>query len=125
MFFIGIFGVESKSKEIKEFNNIICKECGRYGAYKLIKKYSFFHFFFIPIFRWGQEYLLLSRCCNSLFAISKEKGKRLEAGEDLEIDFSDLTLKYNGGGTRISTCPNCRNQVDLSFEFCPHCRIKL
>jgi hypothetical protein len=40
MFFIGIFGVETKSKEIKDINNITCKQCGRFGVYMLVKKYS-------------------------------------------------------------------------------------
>lgn len=45
MFFIGIFGIENKDKEIKIIDNITCKRCNKIIRGKLMKNYDFFHFF--------------------------------------------------------------------------------
>jgi hypothetical protein len=125
MFFFGIFGLQSKQKEIRDINNITCKKCGRISAYKLIKSFSYFHIFFIPIFKWGTKYFLVARCCNSVFQISEEKGTFLEKGEDLPINDEDLTLVYNKGYGSEIVCPKCGGIVDSQYSFCPHCGQKL
>ena len=51
MFFIGVFGIDNKEKEIKILNNFCCKNCNESSETKLIKTYSFFHFFFLPLFK--------------------------------------------------------------------------
>ncbi|NRY51380.1 hypothetical protein FHU26_001927 [Clostridium beijerinckii] len=37
MFFIGIFGIENKNKEIKILDNLNCKKCNKVFRGKLIK----------------------------------------------------------------------------------------
>lgn len=125
MFFIGIMGIDVKSKEIRDINNITCKHCGRFGMYKLVKEYSYFHFFFIPLFRWGVKYYLISRCCQNVFSISKEKGKRLEDGLDTFVDTDELQYEYNGKGQAKNNCFNCGSVIDSSFEYCPRCGNKV
>ena len=90
MFFIGIFGIDNKFKEIKVLNNFSCKNCNISNGASLVKYYTFFHFFFIPIFKWNEEYYVICNGCNSSFSIPKEKGKAIERGEDIEISYWDL-----------------------------------
>jgi hypothetical protein len=126
VFFFGIFGVDTKSKEIKDINNITCKQCGRYGVYRLVKQYSYFHFFFIPLFKWGEKYFVVSRCCKSVFNLNTEKGRNLEQGNDfITIEETDLEYLYGEERHSIDTCPNCSHGIDRSFEFCPYCGKKI
>lgn len=127
MFFIGIFGVENREKEIRDIQNVICKVCGSMTNYKLIKTYNVFHFFFIPLFKWGIKYYLVSRCCQSVFEIPLELGKDLEGGGNTPINNMDLSSIYVGkddyyGGPR---CPRCHKSLDNDFEYCPYCGEKL
>ena len=78
MFFIGIFGIENKQKEVKQLENIYCKTCSTRTMGTLIKSYEYFHIFFIPIFRWNEKYYVMCKRCNSIYEISKEKGKAIE-----------------------------------------------
>lgn len=124
MFFIGIFGIESKEKEIKAIDKLSCKSCNRITRGKLIKSYSFFHFFFLPIFKWNEEYFVICEECNTLFSISKDKGKALERGEDGEITYWDLKEvnqyhEYNIG------CSNCGKIVSSNYKYCPYCGNKM
>ena len=72
MFFIGIFGIDSKEKEIKNLINSYCKKYNISSDLTLIKSFTFFHFFFIPLFKWNEvknsygDYYSVKRCskCN-------------------------------------------------------------
>lgn len=130
MFFIGVFGIEGKQEEIKTIENISCKRCCQNTRGKLIKSYSCFHFFFIPLFKWNESYYLVCSNCNTFYNISKEKGKRIERGEDISITYWDLQENnfnndyYNTYNNHI--CPRCGRKIESDFEFCPYCgeRIK-
>lgn len=125
MFFIGIFGVDNKERVINESQNIYCKGCNKYELGKVIKKYSFFHFFFIPLFKWNEQYYVIYNECNHIYGISKEKGKRIEGGEKIEINYWDLKdldgYSYNGG----NICINWGRKIEEGFVFCPYCGEKL
>ncbi len=95
MFFIGVFGIEHREKIIKEINNLTCKKCLQNVTGKLIKEYDYFHFFFIPIFKWHEEYYLLCENCNRVFKVSEEKGKSIENGNDININYWDLKEEGN------------------------------
>ena len=127
MFFIGIFGVENKQKEIKILNDIQCRNCDKGSGGKLIKTFSFFHFFFIPLFRWNEKYYIICNGCNSAYEIPKDKGKRIEKGENIDVSYWDLkpveTVHGNYfGGNR---CRHCGKVVEAGFEYCPYCGEKL
>lgn len=125
MFFFGIFGIDTKSKEIKDINNVTCKQCGRYGVYRLVKQYYYFHLFFIPLFKWAEKYFLVSRCCRSVFKIDSEKGKRLEQEIDIDVREEDIQYLYGEEKHSLDICPNCHREIDRSFEFCPYCGNKI
>lgn len=126
MFFIGIFGINSKNKEIREIQNIICKACGTLSSYKLVKTYDCFEFFFIPLFRWNTRYYLVSRCCGSIFEIPIDLGHRLEDGENISINDLDLKeVKINNQHSGNNICPNCGRLINGDFTYCPYCGSKI
>jgi len=128
MFFIGIFGIESKEKEIKYLTNISCSHCHSESSMKLFKTYNFFHFFFIPLFKWNEKYNLICSNCNTLYEIPNEKGKRIERGEEIEITYWDLkevkTDFYNSYTTG-NRCSHCGRTIEPHFEYCPYCGTRL
>lgn len=127
MFFIGIFGIEDKEKEVKVLNNIQCKNCNNLNGAKLIKHFTYFHFFFIPIFKWNESYFVICNGCNSVYNISKEKGKGIEKGEDVEITYWDLNEVNNKYGNyySVNRCTRCNREVENNFEYCPYCGEKI
>jgi len=121
MFFIGIMGVDGKEKDVKIINSLPCKNCEEEPSGKLIKTFNYFHIFFIPIFRWNEKYYIICNGCNSIYEISKEKGKRLESGEDNTVTYWDLKVVKNS----IRKCNKCGTMVEPEFTYCPHCGEKL
>lgn len=125
MFFIGIMGIESKQKELRSINNMICKSCGRMTSYKLIKTYNCFQIFFIPVFRWGNQYYLVSKCCGSIFEVSKEHGEDLEKGNDSVLSNLNITIVEDRPQSGKLICGSCGKEVNGSFDYCPYCGVKL
>lgn len=127
MFFIGVFGIENKNKEVKELNNLTCKKCNGIIQGKLIKNFDFFHFFFIPIFKWNEKYYVVCSSCKCLYSIPKEKGKAVEKGEEVNITYWDLQEVYSDNNINFNNsydmkiCPNCGGQVKRNFKYCPYC----
>lgn len=119
MFFIGIFGIQNKDRLIKEFDNIICPNCGRLTRAELIESYTYFHFFFIPLFKWDRKYFLRLRCCGSYYEVEKEYVPDIR--QSSTIDFSRLKKL----GATSGFCPNCGCYVNPGYNFCPHCGAKL
>ena len=129
MFFIGVFGIEDKEKEIRFLSSLSCKGCNKLSSGRLIKRFTYFHFFFIPLFKWNEEYFVICNSCNSIFTISKEKGKEIERGEDIYITYWDLKEQgsfYGNYSSSVRRCTKCNRALDKNFEFCPYCgeRIK-
>lgn len=124
MFFIGVFGIENRDKEIKRIDSISCSKCN-FTRCRLIKNYDFFHFFFIPIFKWNEQYFVECESCKALYSIKKEKGKAIELGENLDITYWDLQEMnrefHNGSYYQSNVCKRCGSKVDSSFKYCPHC----
>jgi hypothetical protein len=129
MFFIGIFGIENKEKEIKVLNNLGCKNCNSEVTGRLIKVFNFFHFFFIPLFKWNEKYYVICDQCKSMFSIPKEKGKDIERGENINITYWDLQEIYDEYNTKFhckpQKCLNCGNTVEADFKYCPNCGAKI
>ncbi|MBS6501372.1 zinc-ribbon domain-containing protein [Clostridium tertium] len=124
MFFIGIFGIENKEKEVKIINNLTCKSCNRLSMARIIKHYEFFHFFFIPIFKWNEKYYVECGSCKKIFSISKEKGKMIERGENIDITYWDLheiNNNYAYDYNINSVCKSCGKVVDSEYKYCPYC----
>lgn len=123
MFFIGIFGIEQKEKRIKEADSFLCKECSSEGTGQIMKSYNYFHFFFIPLFKWDERYYVTCDICSTIFELSREKGKRIEKGSNEGITYWDIKDAYKVNQSKI--CSICRNKVENEFTYCPHCGNKL
>lgn len=118
MFFFGIFGIQNKSRVIKEFSNVICR-CGRLSRMQLIEEYTYFHFFFIPLFRWGKRYYVQARCCGRMFEVPKEYEDELIAGQSVDLN------RLREVQTPFRICPACGRYVDSNYRYCPHCGAEL
>lgn len=114
-FFIGIFGIQDKQRTIKEFNNVICA-CGSLSSAELIEKYTYFHFFFLPLFKWNREYYVRFRCCNRLFKVPEDYVDELKDSSDIDIERLEEIDSFSR-----HTCPNCGAHIDPSFVYCPYC----
>ena len=90
MFFFAFFGVQDKEKYIGTCNNIECPTCGRWARYEIYKRYSYFHFFFIPLFRWNVRYYAKTSCCGSIYELDPAVGREFEKNPGIEIRKENL-----------------------------------
>lgn len=118
MFFVGIFGIQDRQKVVREIANLVCENCGRYSRGKLIYEYTYFHLFFIPLFRWNKRYFLQMQCCGAIYHMDAEYGKQLENGA--ELDFRKMS-KASGEYGDTWICPQCGARLQRDFRFCPYC----
>lgn len=116
MFFIGIMGTGNKEKTITEISSITCKACEGYGLYTVLKRYSYFHIFFIPVWKWNVEYYVTERTCNTIFRLKEEVGIEIEKGVRQEIHSHELTELHH-----VKRCKDCRQVLDDKFVYCPYC----
>lgn len=122
MFFIGIFGIEDNVKELRAIRNIVCPVCGRYASAWLLFSYTFFHFFFIPLFKWNKTYFIKFDCCGAVYACAKDTADEiLRTGE---IDFEKCSKQSQGCGG-AEHCPYCGGRLSGGFAYCPYCGKKL
>ena len=122
MFFI--LGIFQKEKRLAIDQLVICKCCGKYGHADVFMTYTYFMFFFIPLFKWNKKYFVRMRCCGSTTQIDKELGKKIEQGEITEIDFDKIHFAQQEN--RIKHCSNCGfTSTESDYEYCPKCGKKL
>ncbi len=126
MFFI--FGINSGQKELSSDQLVICNICGGYGRYQVYMTYTSLSLFFIPVLKWGRSYYVKMSCCNSIYQLNGDVGKRMAAGEKPEISQSDLTLVKSGKreqwkalAGRKRSCRNCGYETEEDFAYCPKC----
>ena len=88
---------------------------------------------FIPCFKWNRHYYVQTTCCNTLYELDPEIGRRIARGEDVEIlpqHLQRVNPQYgygfeNGSGNTIKRCSNCGYTTTEDFEFCPKCGRRL
>lgn len=83
MFFIC--GINQEQKDLGSFGPYICGACGSYGRYQVYITYMCLSLFFIPIFKWSKKYYVQTTCCQSLYELDPEIGKRIQRGEPADI----------------------------------------
>ena len=104
-----------------DFNQMItCPICGAYGSYRVFVTYTVLSLFFIPCFKWGKRYYVQTTCCNTVYELDPEVGKRIAHGEDVTIRQEDLTRVMDQRYS-VKKCKNCGYSTDEDFEFCPKC----
>ena len=82
MFFI--MGINQGRKELQNDQLVICEHCGSYGRYQVFMTYMCLSLFFIPCFKWNRQYYVRTTCCNTVYALDPEVGKRIARGEHVE-----------------------------------------
>ncbi|MBN2899562.1 MAG: zinc ribbon domain-containing protein [Clostridia bacterium] len=116
MFFIGVMGIDQKQKQVKSFEAIPCPNCKEEPRGRLIKTYSYFHVFFIPLFKWGEHYIILCDQCQQGFEVSKEKGRQIETGE-AALTYWDMKPLQ----PLQRRCPDCGKVLASDDNYCPKC----
>lgn len=115
-----IMGVNTRQKLIKELTQI-CEQCGAYGRFQLYATYQEFNVFFIPLFKWGYKYYVVSTCCGSVYGINEEVAEEIKEGDRETFSQSDLTIHQQGK----NRCPYCHALLDKQTPYCPQCGSKL
>ena len=82
--------------------------------------YTVLSLFFIPCFKWNKQYYVQSTCCNAVYELDPEIGKRIARGEDIKIQQEHLTRVLDRGYTD-KRCRNCGFTTEEDFDFCPKC----
>lgn len=125
MFFIGIFGIGDKEKPVRDFPNAVCPCCGRLTAASFFERYTYFHLFFIPAFKWSRQYLVRLRCCGALYEADAAYARTLKTAPG--IDFSRLEKVSGGFGAfhgMLARCAVCGAEFEAGYAYCPHCGAK-
>lgn len=122
MFFM--MGITQGRKELEYSQMVICGHCGAYGRYQVFMTYMCLSLFFIPCFKWNRQYYVRSTCCDTIYSLDPETGKRIARGEHVEILPQNL-MQVQAGRGRYRRCANCGYETQEEFEFCPKCGEKL
>lgn len=140
MFFIG--GVNKGIRVLPYTESILCKFCGSQANCQVVMVYYYFSFFFIPLFKWNRQFLVKMQCCEALYELDAEIGKRILKGEEVRIKNEHLRL-IKDGNTRYSArfqhqspegstdesvplrCPICKQESPGNFNYCPNCGQRL
>lgn len=123
MFFI--FGISNGEKKLDFVKTMVCSRCGKYGRLELYMTFMYFSLFFIPVFRWGRRYYLKTSCCNTVYGIDPELGRRLHKGEVSDISENDLQSMNSRGSGSKDRCANCGYPAAPEFDYCTKCGSKL
>ncbi len=117
MFFIISVMPEEKRLDFEEA--IICDHCGKYGRYHVDVTSNCLRLFFLPVFRWNKRYIVKTTCCDAVYALEPEDGKRLERGEISTLKDIPMEPLFSHGYER--RCNRCGHIVDDEYSFCPYC----
>ncbi len=123
MFFV--FGIANGEKKLNFVQTIVCQRCGQFGRWEAYVTYMYFSLFFIPVFRWSKHFYIKSSCCGAIYEIDKELGKRIQRGEEITLNESELHIMNGQSNQRSSSCPRCGYSISTEFEYCPKCGHKL
>ncbi len=121
MFFI--MGITDGRKDLDFTQIVICDNCGKYGRYQVFMLYTVLSLFFIPTFKWNKRYYVQMSCCGTVYELNPEIGRRIAAGEDLQIRSQDMTKVNQGRSYGLKHCNNCGYETTEDFDFCPKCGI--
>lgn len=118
MFFI--MGITDGQKQLDFNQTILCGNCGGYGRYEVFMTYTVLTLFFIPVFRWNRQYFVRTTCCNALYRLDREVGKRIARGENVVLSDRDLQPLGTGHGS-VKRCGFCGFTTTEDYEYCPKC----
>ena len=85
-----IMGINNGRKKLGFSQRLICPQCGYSAEIEIIKTFTYFMLFFIPLFRWNKRYFVTMPCCGASCEIDPELGRAIEKGQIDHIDPEDL-----------------------------------
>ena len=110
MIFIGIFGVGQK--EDQKSLEIVVDDC---QSPVLVRTCQHFHFFFVPLVRWGCQYAFI--CSDEkVLRLKDGVGESLWSGEKKHVSYWDYSIAF-----KQETCSHCGQPVEANHTYCPHC----
>jgi len=116
VFFIGIFGINSRSKKIKEVS-FRCTGCLNKKG-ELTENSNVFEFFFIPVFKFSKKYILICTKCKSMYKIHDSSIEKILETEKVDYEDMEEVIYEN----RIC---ECGEKIVDGYEYCPKCGKKL
>ncbi len=122
MFFIGVFGTSYKEKEIGEVTLDQCPNCSGTPTGLVVTRYSYFHLFFLPIYKWNQEFAVYCPGCRTWFHLDPEVGHQIEQGALKTLNY--WQLKNGKTAHEPYRCENCGSEMETGFIYCPRCGAK-
>ena len=76
-------------------------------------------FFFIPIIKWNKEYYIKTSCCEKVSKIAPEIGRRIEKGEEVNLNIDEIDLRNFDGSLETFVKENNYDLViSISSAFC-------
>ena len=73
-------GNYGRQKDFDFHQMMTCGACGAYGRYQVFMTYTVLSLFFIPCIKWNRHYYVQASCCNALYELDAEIGKRIARG---------------------------------------------
>lgn len=122
MFFIGVFGTSDKEKVIGEVTLDQCPNCEGTPQGEVVTRYSYFHLFFLPVYKWNQEFAVYCRGCRTWFYLDAEVGHQIEKGFLKTLNY--WQLKKADMSRTSHFCLRCGGEMSPEYLYCPHCGAK-
>ena len=119
-----MFFIAGMSPKLYQIGNVMgeCPACGAQDKLFLVKRSQTLSLFFIPVVKYGGEYLVTCGQCASLMELNPQMGKRVERDLNTRISPYDMQIIKNKNMPR---CPQCGRQVYRDQNYCPGCGHKL
>ncbi|MDF2612730.1 MAG: hypothetical protein K0S71_516 [Clostridia bacterium] len=110
--------VTQLTKQMKSIPGI-CMVCQQKRQLILLKTYSCFRIFFIPIWHWGERYYITDQTCGAVYEISEEDAVLVK------YDKKDIsTCMPIAEHQTVIKCTACGKVLEQEYEFCPYCGYK-
>jgi len=120
-----MMGADVKTKDIGNIQNVVCPCCESLTSLHVIKAYSFFHIFLIPLVKWNKKYFATARCCRKVYALCPDKGEALEREGRVDgLDAGDLK-PCDGAYQQLCRCAVCNKPLNGGYAYCPYCGARL
>ena len=71
----------------------------------------------------NKEYYIKTSCCEKVSKIAPEIGRRIEKGEEVNLNIDEIDFGQIEDNVKI--CTNCGYTTEEDFIYCPKCSNKL
>jgi hypothetical protein len=115
--FLFLASAGRETKEIGKAFPGVCPACGSSCSLQISVRYNTLRLFFIPVFRWGVEYVASAPCCGAVFSLDAEEGRAFRRGEKRDIDPAFL----QGVLSPPERCHVCGTYLLPGANYCLNC----